>query len=66
MKNPYDLRCARHGNQVHFRETGQDRDGVMQVEVWPCDECEKKWSINPSLGEALDSAIRRIDHEKKA
>ncbi len=55
MKNPYDLRCARHGNQIHFRGTGQDRDGVMQIEVWPCEKCLKGFGHNPGLDEAMNS-----------
>lgn len=35
----YDLRCSRCGNQLNFRESGQDSDGCSWIEVVPCSHC---------------------------
>ena len=38
----YYLKCAKCGEQVHYRETGTDADGFVIIEVWPCDHCQAK------------------------
>ena len=35
----YDLKCERCGQQLDWREAGQDRDGCLVIEVVPCSHC---------------------------
>ena len=35
----YDLKCERCGQQLDWREAGQDRDGCLVIEVVPCPRC---------------------------
>ena len=44
-KMDYFLKCALCGGQVHYREAGQDADGFVIIEVWPCDHCQAKKGV---------------------
>ena len=44
-KMDYYLICALCGEQVHFRETGKDKDKLTVIETWPCDHCQGKKGV---------------------